>query len=414
MIVKQYIKDFEKLGLGMFVHFGLYSDIGKGEWILHNGKMEPKEYYSRMQTFNPVPDWAQLLVATAKAGGCKYITLTTRHHDGFSLYDTCGLNDLDAVHAAAGRDLVREFVDACRAGGVVPFFYHTLLDWYMPSYKENFKEYLVYLRKSVELLCKNYGKIGGIWFDGMWHKPEEDWEEDALYGMIRSYQPEAMIINNTGLSARGALGHIELDSVTFERGKPTPINGEAAPKYVASEMCQVFGTHWGYAERDFLYKSLAEIIEDVCSCKKYGANYLLNVGPRADGTLRPLDAAMFETLGEWVEIQKEALYLPRPAGIPVEGVGEERDFLLVNGNTYYLFCHRISMRGDGNVVVGNCCDRDSADVFSLPGKVISATWLDDGSEVTLQQHENEVALKPGAYRYGTNLVVRVAKIVIEP
>ena len=93
-----------------------------------------------------------------------------------------------------------------------------------------------YLQKSVELLCKNYGKIGGIWFDGYWEYPENDWQQDKLYGMIRSYQPEAMIINNTGLFNLGALGHPELDSVTFERGKPQPINMEGAPKYVASEM----------------------------------------------------------------------------------------------------------------------------------------------------------------------------------
>lgn len=92
-------------------------------------------------------------------------------------------------------------MDACRAEGLIPFFYHTLMDGYHPDYEKDFPRYLQYLRDSVEILCKNYGKIGGFWFDGMWHKPEEDWEEDALYATIRKYQPEAMIINNTGLSA---------------------------------------------------------------------------------------------------------------------------------------------------------------------------------------------------------------------
>ena len=151
MIVKQYIKDFESLGLGMFVHFGIYSVIGSGEWIKFAGMLEDEEYYSAKKDFNPKKDWAAELVKAAKNAGCRYITLTTRHHDGFSLYDTCGLNEFDTVHSC-GRDLVREFVDACRKEEIIPFFYHTLLDWHEPSYRENFKEYLKYLRASVELL----------------------------------------------------------------------------------------------------------------------------------------------------------------------------------------------------------------------------------------------------------------------
>ena len=181
MIVKQYIKEFENLGLGMFVHFGLYSVLGKGEWAKFIHKIPDEEYYSIMEQFDPKKDWAKELVATAKNAGCKYITLTTRHHDGFSLYDTCGLNTLDAMHAKCGRDLVKEFVDACREQGIIPFFYHTLLDWYQESYRTDFPAYLKYLRDSVEILCTNYGKIGGLWIDGMWNKPDDDWQEDALY-----------------------------------------------------------------------------------------------------------------------------------------------------------------------------------------------------------------------------------------
>ena len=277
MIIKQYIKDFENLGFGMFVHFGLYSVLGKGEWAKKLLAISDEEYYKLAEDFHPEPDWADRLVTTAKRAGCKYITLTTRHHDGYSLYDTCGLNELDAPHTC-GRDLVREFVDACRRQDIIPFFYHTLLDWHEESYRTDFKEYLKYLRKSVELLCTNYGKIGGLWFDGMWDRLEDDWEEDALYGCIRKHQPDAMIINNTGLSALGALGHIELDSVTFERGNPQPLNMDGAPKYVASEMCQVFADHWGYAKEDLNYKSPADMIRDLVLCRRYGSNLLMKRG----------------------------------------------------------------------------------------------------------------------------------------
>ncbi|MCQ2450268.1 MAG: alpha-L-fucosidase [Clostridia bacterium] len=407
MIVKQYIKDFEKLGFGMFVHFGLYSILGQGEWTKKNNGIPDEEYEPLIGQFNPSADWAEKLVKTAKNAGCRYITLTTRHHDGFSLYDTCGLNDYDAPHALCGRDIVREFVDACHAHGIVPFFYHTLIDWHEKTYETDFKTYLKYLRDSVEILCSKYGKIGGLWFDGMWEQPNADWEEDALYGLIRSYQPDAMIINNTGMVARGQLGHIELDSVTFERGKPLPINMEDAPKYITSEMCEIFGDHWGYAKDDFNYKSPALMLEELCDCKKYGSNFLLNVGPMADGSLRPIDTAYLELIGNWMNYNGEAIYDPRPTDIQIEN--KEKDFILKNGNTYYLFCYDLPMVADSNVAMFE--EGVYEDNFAFAEKIASVNWLDNGAAVEYEQQNGKVLVKTEPYVYGRNLVVRVAKIV---
>ena len=408
MIIKQYIKDFENLGFGMFVHFGLYSVLGKGEWAKKLLAISDEEYYTLAEDFHPEPDWADRLVTTAKRAGCKYITLTTRHHDGYSLYDTCGLNELDAPHTC-GRDLVREFVDACRRQDIIPFFYHTLLDWHEESYRTDFKEYLKYLRKSVELLCTNYGKIGGLWFDGMWDRLEDDWEEDALYGCIRKHQPDAMIINNTGLSALGALGHIELDSVTFERGNPQPLNMDGAPKYVASEMCQVFADHWGYAKEDLNYKSPADMIRDLALCRRYGSNLLMNVGPKGDGTLREMDAAVYHLMGEWVSLNGEAVYEPHPCGIEVEN--KKEDFVLKKDGTYYLFCDHLPMEIDPNV--GREEEADYRDVFRLDQKIRKITWLDNGENVEFEQKDGRVTVKTVPYTYGRQLVVRVAKIETE-
>lgn len=408
MIVKQYIKEFEKLGFGMFVHFGIYSVLGKGEWSMHSTDISEEDYFKLCDSFNPVADWAKQLVTAAKQAGCKYITLTTRHHDGYSLYDTCGLNELDAPHTC-GRDLVREFVDACREQGIIPFFYHTLLDWHEESFNKDFPEYLRYLRKSVEILCTNYGKIGGLWFDGMWSKPDADWEEDELYRTIRANQPEAMIINNTGLSALGQLGHIELDSVTFERGKPSPLNMEGAPKYVASEMCQVFADHWGYTAEDLNFKSPADMIRDLTICRRYGSNLLMNVGPMGDGTLRQMDAAIYNLMGQWVAINGEAIYEPRPSGIEVENKPD--DFILVKDGTYYLFCDKLPMSADPNVALRRA--ENFKDVFKLDKKIKKITWLDNGEEVAFEQDGENVVVKTAAYRYGRQLVVRVAKIETE-
>ena len=407
MIIRQYIKDFEKLGFGMFVHFGLYSVLGTGEWSKTNGNVSDEEYQALVDKFDPKADWAIELVGIAKNAGCKYITLTTRHHDGFSLFDTCGLNTYDAPHAKCGRDLVREFVDACNAEGIIPFFYHTLLDWHEESYRTDFPKYLEYLRKSVEIICKNYGKIGGLWFDGMWDRPNDDWEEDALYGTIRKYQPEAMIINNTGLHALGELGHIELDSVTFERGKPEPLNMEGAPKYVASEMCEVFCDHWGYAREDLNYKSPAQMIRELADCRRYRSNMLMNVGPMEDGSIREIDRATLNLMGRWVEYFGEAIYNPEPTNIEIEGKPD--DFILKYENCYYLFCYNLPMSADPNVALVK--DSNYASRFQLKDEIEKVVWLDNGAEVAFEQENKNVTVMTVPYTYGRSLVVRVAKII---
>ena len=411
MIIYDRIKKFEELSMGMFVHFGLYSLMGRGEWIYNFLSDEERaEYLKELpKKFNPDSDWAEKLVATAKAAGCKYITLTTRHHDGFSLYDTCGLNDFDAPHAAAGRDLVREFVDACRAEEIVPFFYHTLLDWYVPEYKTDFPKYLKYLRDSVEILCTRYGEIGGLWFDGKWNKRDADWEEDALYGMIRRHQPEAMIINNTGMTFRGQKGNPEIDSLTFERGNPEPYEFSDDEKYLSREMCQVFADHWGYAEADFDFKSLPQIIKDVCTCRRYGANYLLNVGPMANGKLRRLDEAMLMTLGEWIADASEAVYGTKPSDLKIEN--KETDFIVEGENASYLFCYGLPIKGSADVTL-LMQNPDFWDVFESDGrKIESVTWLDAPEKsLTFKEENGKTTIYTTPYGYGTHRVVRIAKI----
>ena len=409
MIIEQRIKDFEALEFGMFVHFGLYSIVGRGEWALYSCELDPVEYSKLPERFNPDPDWARELAKTAKAAGCKYITLTTRHHDGFSLYDASPISDYDAPHALAGRDLIREFVDACRAEEIIPFFYHTLVDWHEESYNGDFKKYLEYLRASVEILCTHYGKIGGLWFDGTWDKKGADWEEDALYSLIRKHQPDAMIINNTGLHARGALGHIELDSVTFERGKPQPINMGDSPKYIASEMCQVFGDHWGYSSLDYNFKSLADIIRDYCVCRRFGSNFLMNVGPMANGKLRPLDTAMLTTLGEWIDKFSEACVGTLPTKVEVAG----DDFVMQGKDAYYLFCHELPMGGNRNVALTDEQREGYSISLNLGKKVKSVTWLESGDSVELEATDSGVKLYPTPQPYGQSVVVRIAKIITE-
>ena len=390
----------------MFVHFGIYSVVGKGEWSEDLVPINKFDYEKNIDKFNPSKNWATELVAIAKKSGCKYINITTRHHDGFSLFDTKGLSTFDAVHSAAGRDLIREFVDACREGGIVPFFYHTLLDWHNEDYNTNFSKYIDYLIKSVEILCTEYGEIGGFWFDGNWSKPDEDWEEDELYHLIRQYQPDAIIINNSGLHQRGKHGNEEIDSVTFERGRPEFHQNIGDEKYRAGEMCQTFNSHWGYASTDFSYKSVQTILRDLIECRRFSCNFLLNIGPLPDGSIRLIEQGMLEEIGNWIQIFGESIYDTAPCQIKCF---EEDDFVLSKGDDYYLFVFDLWVNGDGNVSIGSGTYKEvrlqniSIDDYSIE-------WIDNGEQLKYSVIDNEIVVYATPFEYGSNYVVRVAKI----
>ncbi len=407
---EKYILDFEQLGFGMFVHWGLYSQLGRGEWVFDMEKMDMAEYKKLAESFTAEDFDAETLALTAKNAGCRYITLTTRHHEGFSLYDTCGLNDFDAPHSAAKRDLIREFVDACRKYDIVPFFYHTTLDWYNSDFENDFDKYLEYLRKSVEILCKNYGKIGGLWFDGNWSKPDEDWKESELYATIRRYQPEAIIVNNTGLDARGVVGNPEIDSVTFEQGKPTPMNREGMPKYLAAEMCHTVNDHWGIGRYDINYKSPRELVESLCDCRKVGANYLLNIGPEAQGGINPFQKQLFSLIGEWMNTYGEAIYNGRP--YPAEGTG--RNFMLksTDGKYLYMFAYDLGYIGDEHVTADNKYVGSYA-FGKVTDRISSIEWMDNGEGLRFIQGDGMLCVNMTGYEYGKSYGVRVAKAVIE-
>ncbi len=285
------IKAYEDMGLGLFVHWGLYSQLAAGEWteLIHE---RPKAEYERLiETFDARDFDADDLVATAKEMGAGYITLTTKHHEGFFLYDTQGLSTFDAPHSAARRDLVAEFADACHRGGIKPFFYMATYDWHSPLYETDFDAYLEYLRKSVEILCRNYGELGGFWFDGNWNKKEADWKLPELYGTIRKWQPDTIIINNTGLKNRGKIVDPEIDVTTYERHIAGEVNhGEPDGKYVAGEVSVTTNKHWGIAAGDLDYKSPRELIETIANARRAGANALVNIGPTAGGAIQALTA----------------------------------------------------------------------------------------------------------------------------
>lgn len=409
------VASFEKLGYGLFLHWGLYSQMGRGEWIQHQAPIPPHEYRRLADTFTAKDFDADAWCRLAAEAGMRYVCFTTRHHDGFSLYDTRGLNDYDASHSPAGRDLVREMVESCRQHGLLPMLYHTTLDWHwsdtstcdLPD-QDAMDQYLQYLNRSVELLCTHYGTIGGLWFDGNWSRPDLDWRVDDLYATIRQHQPEAIIVNNTGLSDLGVFGHREVDSVTYEQGTPQPRDQRGQTKYVAAEMCQTMNQHWGIGSNDFNYKSPADVIKTLCRCRRAGANLLLNVGPTAQGGIPEYEAAVLRRTGAWLRDAGELIY----AGQPVPHlVCSGEDFVLANGGDLYYVAFNLHRGGDANVTVDGGV-RGPRSIKGLIDHIEAVSWIDQGDPLNFTQSPDRTLLSFDAtgYPYGSDRVVRIARL----
>ncbi|WP_308559786.1 alpha-L-fucosidase [uncultured Holdemania sp.] len=406
----KYIAEFEKRGFGMFIHWGLYSQLAQGEWTMNLHHISQEKYTELFNNFTAEDFDAKKIVALAKQAGMKYITLTTRHHDGFSLYDTRGLTDYDVMHTPCGRDLVKEFVEACREEDILPILYHTTLDWVHPDFDADFDAYLEYLSKSVEILCTHYGKIGGLWFDGNWSKRDADWKLDEFYGMIRRLQPDAMIINNTGLSRQGEAGHPELDSVTFEQGQATPMDREGKAKYITAEMCQTMNRHWGIAAHDLDYKSPRQMIERLCHARKVGANYLLNIGLTGQGGVTKMTEALLEVIGQWTAMAKDSLYDGKVCDIRCS---HEKDFVLEKDGAAYVYVHDLPLLGPKDVVAAYESTDEDHSLSNLNRKVKSIRWIDNGEELLFSQKDDVCSYRAVGFPYGSHWIVRVAKVEFE-
>jgi len=399
------IRTFEQRAYGLFLHWGLYSLHGKGEWVRFHHKVDPREYTALMERFSAEAFDADALVRFAASCGFRYICLTSRHHDGFSLYDTRGLNTYDAPHAACRRDLVGELAEACHRHGMGFFLYHTTLDWWEPRFDSDWKGYLQYLRDSVRILCTHYGKVDGFWFDGNWARKDRDWEEDALYDMIRELQPGAMIINNSSVGALGAEGHPALDAVTFEQGLPV----STTTRPVAKEMCETLSTHWGEAVHDFAHKSPLEVIETLTSCRANGANLLLNAAPHPDGRLSDMDAATLRRVGDWIQATLgDTLYDLRPS--PAQAGG--RDFLMTDGTTCHYAAFDLPIADYFSVFKGPS-DWNRRSVLGKLPAIRSIEWTDNGEPLPFTQDTDNglLTFAPTPHAYGSQFGVRFARLV---
>ncbi|RLE09818.1 alpha-L-fucosidase, partial [Candidatus Aerophobetes bacterium] len=289
---------------GMFIHWGVYSIPARGEWVMYQERIPKDEYRKLADEFNPEKYNPEEWVKLAKKAGMRYMVLTTRHHDGFSLFDS-KVSDFTAPRTACGRDLIREYVDACRKHDMRVGFYYSLLDWRYDAYfsgpkkdPSGWKELVEYVHAQVRELMTNYGRIDVLFYDGGWPYTAEDWESEKLNKMVRALQPQIIINNRSQLPE---------DYETPEQYIPGTFPSPEAPKR-DWETCMTLNEHWGYCKGDNNWKSPRVIVWNLARCASGGGNYLLNVGPKPDGTIPEESVRILEKVGEWMRENGESIY----------------------------------------------------------------------------------------------------------
>ncbi len=259
----------------------------------------------------------------------RYITITSKHHDGFAMWDS-KVSDYDVVERTPyGKDILKQLADECRKQGVKLFFYHSQLDWHHPDYfprgrtgrfsgrddKGDWFKYLDYMDKQLEELLTGYGELGGIWFDGWWDKPDADWRLGKTYGLIHKLQPAALV---------GANHHRKPfpgeDFQMFEKDLPghntAGFNEQSELGSLPFEMCETINNSWGYNKTDGRHKSTKQLVQLLVKAAGYDANFLLNVGPRPDGTIQPEHASRLAEVGQWLQKNGETVYGTRGGPMP--------------------------------------------------------------------------------------------------
>jgi alpha-L-fucosidase len=326
---------FQDNKFGLFIHWGVYSVLGKGEWVMNNDKIPVVEYEKLPARFNPTEFNAAEWVAMAKDAGMKYITITSKHHDGFAMWGT-KQGDWDIVDRTPyKKDPLKMLADECHKQGIKLFFYHSQLDWHNRDYYPlgrtghdagrptggEWDKYLDYMDSQLRELLTNYGEIGGIWFDGMWDKPDADWRLPKTYGLIHSMQPAALIGSNHHLKPFDGE-----DFQMFERDLPGAKTAEFNTKSeignLPLESCDTINGAWGYNASDKKFKSPGQLIQYLVKAAGNNGNFLLNIGPMPTGKIQPEFTERLHAMGDWLRKNGESIYgtrggpvKPRPWGV---------------------------------------------------------------------------------------------------
>lgn len=317
-------QEFADRGFGIFIHWGIYSMFAQGEWYLNREGITAEEYAKAASAFYPANFDASKWVKAIKQSGAKYITFTTRHHDGFSMFGT-KQSDYNIVDATPfKRDVLKELADECHKQDIKLHLYYSHIDWTRPDYpsgrtglhtgrditKRDWKHYYKFMNNQLTELLSNYGEIGAIWFDGWWDHDADsipfDWELPEQYKLIHDLQPSCLIGNN-----HHQIPNPGEDIQIFERDLPGENNAGLSGQEISHlplETCETMNGMWGYKIIDQDYKTVPQIIHLLIKAAGMGANLLLNIGPQPNGELPATALDRLEGIGKWMDKYGETFY----------------------------------------------------------------------------------------------------------
>lgn len=376
-------KWFEDARFGLFVHFGAYSVLGNGEWIMNNRPIKGADYRRLQDFFNPQAFDAKEWVKIVKSAGMKYITFTSRHHDSFSNWNT-KQSDWNIMNTPYGKDLIKQLVDECHKENIKLVLYYSTLDWMHSDYqyetgrtgkgagrteKSNWNSYINFMKAQLTELLTNYGEIAGIWFDGHWDQTEDknrtnpktfvDWHYPEIYELIHRLQPQCLIGNNHHLPP-----YEGEDFQMFERdvpGENTAGHSGQAISQLPLETCQTINDSWGFSITDDNFKSTKELLQLLIKSAGMGANLLLNVGPMPNGKIQPECVERLQEMGNWMSKYGYTIYETKRgfSGTQTWGTSTCKD------KTYYI----------------HVLDKNTSDITINIPNIKSAKWVNVNSEL---------------------------------
>lgn len=388
---------------GLFIHWGPFSIPGSGEWVMNDRNITVKNYTRLMDFFNPIDFDASAWVKMAKDAGMQYITLITRHHDGFSMWNT-RYSDFSIAHTPYKKDIVKMMADECHRQGVKLFLYYSLLDWRRDDYSwwtgrtgkgtgrtvhGKWEDYIQFMKDQLTELLTNYGDIGGIWFDGYWDQtapegaadrsPRIDWRLGEIYALIHRLQPQCLIGDNHHLTPLPGE-----DFQMFERDLPgenkSGLSYQSPSQMMPLETCETINNSWGFNITDTTYKTGEQLIHYLVRASGYGANLLLNIGPMPDGDIQPEFKERLAYTGKWLQTYGESIYDTKG------GYLRPRDWGCLTQKDNKLFVH-ILKKPSGAITLE-----------SFPYKKITKAWLlKDGAKITAVIRNNQLTITPAAW-----------------
>lgn len=365
----QRMKWWEVARFGLFIHWGLYSvpagewkgQTNHAEWIRNTAQIPLAQYEKFVPEFNPVKFNAEQWVQLAKAAGMKYIVITSKHHDGFCMFDS-KQTEFDIMATPFHRDVLKELSEACKKGGIQLCFYHSIMDWHHPDYLPrrgwetdrpadgaNFSNYISYMKSELKELLTNYGKIGVLWFDGEW---EETWTHEKgkdLYQYVRSLQPSIIINNRVDVGREGLVGLTKGGEFVGDFGTPEQEIPATGVPGIDWESCMTMNDNWGYNSHDNNWKSSEDLVRKLIDIASKGGNFLLNVGPTAEGVFPQPAVDRLKEIGSWMTVNHESIYGTAASPFKVLSWGRCTQKPVARGTRLYL--EIFDWPADGKIVV---------------------------------------------------------------